>query len=106
MVAVPLQEFVEGGRIRKDGGLGDGGVVALLVAVGGESVEVEGNQRSAGGLRTPYALNRRMEPCNRAAIARYEANRRAAVARRAEPIPQRSGSRPIMDANIISSFAV
>ena len=54
------QQVVESGPIGEGGMLGDRGVATLLVPVGGEGVQVEGNQGSAAALGAGHTLDRRM----------------------------------------------
>ena len=73
MAAALFEEAVERRRVGESRRLRDRSVFALLVAVGREGVEIEGNDRSSRRLRAPHALDRGVQPRDRAALAGDEA---------------------------------
>jgi hypothetical protein len=81
MAAFPFQKVVERGRVGEGGGFGDRRVVALLVSIGGEGVDVKGHQRGARRLGAPDAFDRRMKPRDRSALSCDEAGRLRFLAR-------------------------
>ena len=87
MATVPFEKSIERRRIGESGGFGDRGVVALLVAIGGEGVEIEGDDRGAGRCAPHTPL---IAGCSRATGPRSPVMRQAAsvlVARRRRAAP-------------------
>ena len=96
MPAVFLQIAVQNRRIGESRRFRDGGVVALLVAVGGKCIEIERYQTGARGLRAPDALDRRVQPRHRGWHAVHKADLRIGGALRADPAPQVRRGAPVM----------
>ena len=105
MAAAPFEEAIERRGIGESGRLRDRSVFALFVAVGGEGVEIEGDDRSSRRLRAPDAFDRGVQPRDRAALAGNEAGGFLLFALSAEPSPQRSRRRSVVDANVFQSLA-
>src|SRR6516162_10305390 len=94
------------GRVGERRGLRDGCVVALIMTIGGEGIEVEGDQRSARRLCAPHALDGGMETRDRRTVAGYKTDALSTLARRSESRPYRTGGRPIVDADVLSPLAL
>jgi hypothetical protein len=70
------------------------------MAIGGERIEIEGDDRGAGRLRTPNALNGRMQSGHWSTVAGDEAGRGRFLARRDQPRPQVACGWTIVDQGI------
>ena len=104
--ALPLEEFVENGGVGGGRRFRDGGVLALLMAVGSEGLEVERYDGCAGGLGTPHAFDGRVKPRDRATRAADETQGRFAAVVSAEPRPKRPRGQSVVNvlvAQIVAS---
>ena len=108
VAAARPQEVVERGGVGEGRRLGDGGVLALVLAVGSEGVEVEGDDRGAARLGAPHALDRGVQAGERRPLATDETKTRstapprrataprarARLAARADSVARRQAERP------------
>ena len=74
-IAFAGEERIQRGRVLERGRFGNRGIGALIVPVGGEGIEIEGNNRAARRLATPDVLDGRMKARDRASIAADQADR-------------------------------
>ena len=77
MAAAAFQKAVERPSVGKAGRFGNGRVVALFVAVGGEGIQIEGDDGGTGRLGTPHSFDGWMQPRHRSMIASNETSRGA-----------------------------
>ena len=90
----PGQQRIERRAIGEGGGFGDRRVLALRLAVGGEGIEVERDQRGARALCSGDALDGRVKPGDGSLLTAHEATRAGSFPFLAE---ERLGRRPLMD---------
>ena len=96
------QQVVERLRVGGGGVAAHRGVAALLVSVGTEGIGVEGNNGSAGGLRTRHALYGRVQPRQRGLLpGEQTAHGRGVVLGAAAALPRRADVGVIQDKSAV-----
>src|SRR4029450_3714767 len=96
---------VQRGRIGEGSSFRDWCIVSLFVVIGGEGIEIEGDDRRPRGLCIPHTLDCRMQARHRSIFAANETNRLLVVLGRGSR-PKLAGGGPIVDVDIVEPLTL